>query len=145
METMMGYMDIKTSAVYFHVRRKTIFSEVQKTIPFEIENLNIGNAMDIKSGIFKTPKAGVYYFTYSGVKDSNAGDTLLFLRVNGVGTAMAHATGIHGSVTMSLHATAQLKVGDEISLALTAGNVMDGDGYQVSNFVGFLLEENLSI
>ena len=143
MGTMMGYMDIKTSAVYFHVRRKTIFSEVQKTIPFEIENLNIGNAMDMKSGVFKAPKAGVYYFTYSGTKRNTASDTNVDLRLNGKEIARGHSTGMHGSLTMSIHATVKLQVGDEISLFLTEGVIFDMDIYPLSNFIGLLVEEDL--
>lgn len=140
---MMGYMNIKTAAVYFHVRRNTIYSDHNKAVPFEVENLNVGNAMDGKSGVFSAPKDGVYYFAYSGIKRNIDGDTFLELRLNGKEIARGHATGIRGSLTMSIHATVKLEVGDEISLALTAGVIFDENNFGFSNFIGFLVEEDL--
>ena len=109
-------------------------------MPFEITKLNVGNAMNMSTGIFTAPKAGIYYFAYSGIKDWDSGSTALFLQLNGNSEAIAHATGITGGLTMALHATLKLQAGDKISLVLTQG-VIHNFYTSYTNFVGWLLEE----
>jgi hypothetical protein len=36
-------------------------------IPFEIETLNTGSAMDIVTGKFTAPVKGTYFFTFAGL------------------------------------------------------------------------------
>lgn len=100
--------------------------------------------MNLASGVFKAPKPGVYYFTYSGIKRNNAPNTYVDLKVNGKDIARAHGTDIYGSWTMSLHAIVKLKVGDQISLTLTGGAIHDEYNERYSNFIGFLMEEYLA-
>ena len=37
-----GYFDVKTSPVYFHVQISTVFSTPNNTLPFEILSFNLG-------------------------------------------------------------------------------------------------------
>jgi len=110
-------------------------------MPFEIMKLNVGNAMNMTTGIFTAPKAGIYYFAYNGIKDAYAAATDLYLQLNGNKTAIAHATNTGGGMAMSVHATLKLQAGDKISLVLAQGVVHDFSN-NFSNFVGWLLEEH---
>ena len=58
---MIGNIDIKTRSVQFFVQRKTDFKG-KDIIPFEIERLNVGGAMDVTTGVFNVPVAVLYHF-----------------------------------------------------------------------------------
>ena len=52
LETRIGYLDVKTSnGVYFSVQRTTSFSATNEAmIPYQLERLNIGRAMNLATG-----------------------------------------------------------------------------------------------
>lgn len=107
--------------------------------------MNIGKALDPKSGIFKTLKAGLYYFTFSGRKSFDAPDTFVSLKKNETAIAWAQAQILtSGATTMSLHVAVKLQVNDLIYLELLGGNLYD-DEQKFTSFTGFLLEEDLKI
>ena len=56
---------------------------LQTAIPFDIEVINIGNAMDITSGVFTAPKNGIYFFSLSGLANMNNGLFYVTLAKNG--------------------------------------------------------------
>lgn len=60
-------MDVKSLPVYFYVQRETGFNAPDVPITYEIEELNVGGAMNIQSGIFTSPQNGKYYFSFSGL------------------------------------------------------------------------------
>ena len=59
-ETAVGVVDVKSSPVYFHVQRNSTYSLANTTIPFQIERLNVGGAMNISSGIFTAPTKSAF-------------------------------------------------------------------------------------
>jgi len=66
-ERKVGYLDVKSSPIHFHVQRSTTFTEENKVIrPYEIELLNQGEAMNLTSGVFKAPVDGIYHFSFRG-------------------------------------------------------------------------------
>jgi len=89
-----GLIDVKSSPVQFHVQRKTSFSTLNTPIPFEIERLNVGRAMDLASGIFTAPKAGIYYFVFSCLKQPSTTYMSVFLRLNGVNIGRGHGSNL---------------------------------------------------
>ena len=50
-----GQYDVKSSPVYFYVKKTTDFVTEDVPIPFELDRLNVGNAMNAVSGIFTAP------------------------------------------------------------------------------------------
>jgi len=146
-ETDIGLVDVKSSHVTFHVQRQSSFnsgSSVNPIIPFEIERLNIGNAMNIASGIFRVPKAGTYYFTFSAVKEkSDIAIVSLYLNSKIVSSSKTHAN--NDNYSLSLSSTLKLNVGDEISVRLTEGNLGGSTTllYYYTNFNGILLQEDI--
>lgn len=96
----LGYLDIKSaSGVYFHVqmsgdgknqgKKWTSMNGVMRY--FNIERMNIGKAMNMSTGVFKAPKAGIYYFYVSLVKGQDHPQLIVHIRVNGQNLADARA------------------------------------------------------
>ncbi len=99
--------------------------------------------MNITSVIFTVPKSGIYFFSFTGVKDPQSNvnlDVDLYHNSNQI----ARATGLHvvGYGPAALSSTLSLKSGDQISLRLTAAQLYsDGAGH--INFNGILLQEEI--
>jgi len=142
-ETRIGNVDVISSPVQFYVQRNTGWSTLNTPIPFQIERLNVGNAMNIGTGVFKAPKAGTYSFAFTHTKTDIASYTFSFLQLNGnnIGINYAGQTGTY--LSGSMVATLKLKVGDEITLVLAIGALHNDDFH--TQFSGILLEEDLNI
>ena len=110
---------------------------------FQVTRLNVGNAMDIGTGIFRATKAGTYYFAFSAQKTGTSTLTWVVLQLNGNAIGSADfTTGLY--YTSSIHATLKLKVNDEVTLVLASGTIYDSNPYH-TDFTGILLEEDLVI
>ena len=142
METWIGVGEVKSSPVYFYVQRNGSWTGNMTTIPFEIERVNIGGAMNGSSGVFTAPTSGVYQFSFSGVGGIN-GSILVSLYLNGNNvTASSYAAPEPSSHTASLSSILNLEAGDEIQLRLKeTGNLFDSYGTFYSHFSGFLLDQ----
>jgi len=144
LETRIGFTDVKSSPVQFFVQRRSSFATLNTPIPFEVERLSVGQAMNLASGIFIAPKSGFYHFVFCGNKQASTTSVVVFLRVNGNNVAIAHSSAQNEFVTIVLQSTLKLNIGDEISLVITSGSLNDS-GNQHTQFSGFLLEEDLII
>lgn len=133
-----------TSAVHFHVQRKTPW-KTQGVVPFEIEQLNVGGAMELSSGIFTAPKSGIYHFSLSGIKDSNSGDTYVNLlrkfddKSEIMAVAYADNSSSYGSLGFT--ATVRIKKADIIALSIYKGALYDSSYHSYTSFTGSLLME----
>ncbi len=111
-ETLIGNVGVKTKIVHFYVQRNTSFS-TNSIIPFELERLNVGGAIDLATGVFTAPVDGIYHFEFSGVnKHKSANYFYVFLQLNGdnVGFAMTHQfTGSYDSVSLTASFRQKLK------------------------------------
>jgi len=142
-ETRIGNVDVISSPVQFFVQRNTDWSTPSTPMTFQVVRLNVGNAMDISSGIFTATKAGTYYFAFSAQKTGTSTFTFVYLRLNGNTVGIADFT--QGSYySSSIHATLKLKVNDEVTLVLTSGTIYDNFDCR-TDFTGILLEEDLVI
>jgi len=139
-ETFYGSVDVKTKSVHFFVQRTGDFNLVNAVIPFNIEHLNEGGAMDLAAGVFTVPVDGIYHFEFSGLKDLDAADIFIFLQVNGVSFGTAYGANIPNYLALSTISTSlRLKVGDQVRLFKTTGTLNDGP---YSHFTGWLVEED---
>lgn len=145
LDKMYGYLDVKTNPVHFHVARNGSMLSFSKNevVRFNVAHLNVGNAMNMTTGVFTAPVNGTYHFQFIG--DRNYNKILeyclrVFLRKNKV--KIAHSV-THGlSVVVNVHSVLKLKAGDKVDILKTEGFFNDDD-LGVTYFTGFLLEEDL--
>ena len=152
-QTWIGYEDVKSHPVYFYVQKNTDFlthtdlpdTDFNNTpIPFDIELLNVGNAMNVSSGIFTAPRSGRYFFTFTGIKDEAAKGTEISLRLNGGHITQTYSSYGGSYYTYSLQTTLNLQGGDKVSLVLINGALHDNSITRHSTlFFGWLLEEDI--
>ena len=146
-ETLVGYADIKTNPVFFHVMIKKRFSSPGKKIPFDNVVLNIGEAMNNETGIFTAQKSGKYSFTFNGFKDTLVGELCVVLKLNDktdlassyVGNTNDRASPL---APITLHAIVSLKAKDKVSLYLKDGSISGST--HGNNFSGFLIQQDLT-
>lgn len=114
---------------------------------FDMERLNIGGGMNLKSGVFSAPKTGTYAFQFSIVKNGYNVDMLdIFLRLNGTRIGYSTVSPSLMAAPVTLQSTLKLKRGDRIDLqkGKNGGLSESSIGY-CHHFTGWLLEENLEI
>ncbi|XP_046451009.1 contactin-associated protein-like 4 [Daphnia pulex] len=151
-----GYVDVKSSPTYFYVQKTSNFDATNTPIPFEISKLNVGNAMNLASGKFTAPRAGTYYFSFSGlVSFPVTGSSEVYLGVelllNGAAVGLGttdEANTINSQLTpISLHSTLRLNSGDQIWLQINEispqAYLYDKANWQSTHFTGWILEEEL--
>ena len=139
METPVGLVDVKSFPVHFYVQRSSSFATIG-TVPWQTAALNIGNAMDLATGIFTAPRDGVYQFHFSGFGNSNA--FYIYLRLNGYNVAYTYGHTNYDSA--SLQSRLQLKKGDTVNMFLAGGTLFDNaDRY--TSFTGWLDDEQLHL
>jgi hypothetical protein len=159
-----GYQDIQSAPTYFYVQKNTSKTTIG-TITFEVTKLNVGNAMDLDSGIFRAPRLGNYFFSFTGhanfpTSDSSPAQSFslgISLYMNGkrIGSAIVEDSTdskYHQNSPLTLQSTILLKPGDDIWVSidhLSSGvlsNVYLDDnpyGYPYTHFTGWLLKEEI--
>jgi hypothetical protein len=155
-QTEIGYIDVKSSPTYFYVQKNSNFDTTYTPIPFEISKLNVGNAMDLASGKFTAPRAGTYYFSFTGlvsfpVISSGEGYLGVQLLLNGSAVGLGttdEANTINSQLTpFTFHSTLHLNSGDQIWLQIahiTPGAYLyDTPNWQGTHFTGWILEEDI--
>ena len=114
--------------------------------------LNIGNAMNVTSGTFTAPRAGMYSFSFTGRSHFTANrmrrrvgvSFLLNGRYTGISWTDDVSEAHYDSFT--LQSTFRLKAGDQISLRnelYATGQYIHNMNRLYNKFSGWLIEENM--
>jgi hypothetical protein len=139
--------------VHFEVQRNSKFNTTNTPIPFNLEMVNEGNAMNSTSGIFTAPRQGIYFFSFMGaVHLSSSSNSFLnsFLYLNGnlIGTStVSEGNSAGGQFSpLTLQSTLNLKKGDEVWVGieyLGTSSYLHDDSRHFTHFTGFMLEEEI--
>ncbi|XP_046642472.1 uncharacterized protein LOC124327568 isoform X2 [Daphnia pulicaria] len=156
-QTFIGYAEIKSSPTYFYVQKNRSFDKKNTPLPFEVAQVNIGGAMDLPSGKFTAPRAGIYFFSFSGLVQFPESSTLVFsygarLLLNGkeVGRGWVEEANTKATQNspLTLQSTLNLQAGDKVWVELTAwesyGEYLYDDPSHYTHFSGLLLSEEIS-
>ena len=138
-------MDVKSKSVHFFVQRSSDFSSANVVIPFDLERLNVGGAMNLATGIFTVPVDGIYHFEFSALRDSTDATSMnIGLDVNGVRTGTCYVTSLanYFMALSGISASLKLKIGDQVTLFKSAGTLNDNTNHY-THFTGWLVEEDL--
>ena len=152
-QTWIGYVDVKSSPVYFYVQRNNHYNATGTPIPFDVERLNVGGAMNLTSGKFTAPRNGIYGFAFTGFAHFPSSssrvyfDVVMYLNGNLIGNGYADEDYTTGQWEMlSFQSTLNLRKGDGIWLQIgdmSTGTNLFGSYY--THFSGYLLEENIAV
>lgn len=139
-------MDVKTNSVHFYVQRRGEVVLDNVVIPFDIERLNVGGAMNLALGVFTVPVDGIYHFEFSALADVDLDPLAVKLQVNGVDIGWSYTAGKLGfsNGISGINASLRLKTGDQVRLFKSTG-VLNDYSYQFTHFTGWLVEEDLQL
>jgi len=142
-KTLIGNIDVKTKRVNFYVQRNSPFTTPNAIIPFEMALVNVGDAMDLVSGVFTVPVRGIYHFEFTAVKDYSTKFLMVHLQVNGVQVGIANSQHTNTGVfdTISFGTSLRLNFGDKVNLFNWRAGVMFDDAQHHTHFSGWLMED----
>ncbi len=135
-----GSVDVKSSPVYFYVQRSSPFNTTNIPIPFQLEKLNIGGAMNLGSGTFTAPRPGTYFFSFSGISESGSPDIALYVNGGLVGAGNSQTS----FDTLTLQSTLHLNAGDKVTLQMFISGTLYDTGNHYTHFIGWLLQEDFA-
>ena len=152
---------MKSLPVHFYAQKNNLSStKTTGRVPFESITLNIGGAMDASSGIFTTPRNGIYSFHFTGVVyypwTVKRLDISLCLLLNDKEIGCSNTDlgpRSYGSYhTHSLHSTLDLKSGDKVWIStperyadvLYTGAHLYENNHHYTHFTGHLVRENVA-
>ena len=154
-ENHLGFVDMKNSAqpprsltgIYFYVNigGASLMVPDNSVLKYDHQVLNVGRAMNLMTGVFTAPRAGIYTFAFSMTKNGFNFEYLdIFLRLNG--NKVGHSFAGKGFIGMpvTLQSTLKLKKGDRVDLLKGAGGLHAVCSSFCHHFTGWLLEEDNS-
>ena len=109
-------------------------------IPYDVEVLNIGKAINLTTGIFTVPTRGRYLIIASAVSNVNS-ETRVQLRVNRA--VLTESFGVASGDQMPISITLQLNEGDVVDTFLSTGGLNSNNDERFSQFSAILVEEDL--
>ena len=111
---------------------------------FQLARLNVGEAMNLTTGIFTVPSNGIYHFEFSGLKDEAHTQTAVYLQINGENVAIGKANPFRfrAEDSLSLTSSFRLRKDDKVNLFIVVGVLYD-DASHYTHFTGWLMEEDL--
>jgi hypothetical protein len=151
-----GYNDVKSTPVHFYVQRNSSFSTEDTPIPFDLERVNEGNAMNLKTGKFTAPRPGIYFFSFTELAGFPASSSpsyvslsvALYLNGGLIGSGRVEETNTvaYQNSPLTLQSTLNLKKGDQVWLQIdwqSTGAYLFDDSRHFNHFTGFMLEEEI--
>ena len=117
------------SGVHFYAHQSSKAPNGNGIMLFDVVRLNLGGALNAKTGIFTAPRPGVYQFAFKGMKSTLFIDSVVIhLRVNNVKSSTAFCNaGIGTSIPVSFHFLLKLAKGDRVDLYKTSGQLDHND------------------
>ena len=132
------------SGIHFHVQIVNRTFPEKGVLRFDHQISNAGGGMNLKSGVFTAPKAGIYFFSFSIAKDGyNVAAITVSLRLNKwkIGTSYVGGFGVgFGAAPTTIQATLKLKEGDQIDLLKSSSGAVDSSKEYTNHFTGWLLQ-----
>ena len=127
--------------MYFYAQKNSSYG-AQGPIPFEVAVVNIGDALDLKTGMFTAPVSGVYFFSFDAHSSSNEGR--VHLHKNGVHVGESFGNnGHYRSLQLHLASILQLDAGDKIQVNLRSGEISENANSHYTHFTGMLLNDDV--
>jgi len=130
-------------AVFFYVQGTRTFDQRSKGVPFEKMVLNVGEAFNMTENTFAAPSAGIYEFSFVGLKKTFDFELLFIsLRLNGnaATNASADANESHSFRTpVYFHSILKMKKGDRVDIFLEKGGLYGINIDPYNHFTGKLL------
>ena len=157
-----GHADIKSQPVYFYVQRNGPFSATGASIPFDVERVNIGKALELTSGLFTAPRTGTYFFSFSGsasFPETTSPDRAhlgigLYLDGNCIARVQTEESNSVANQFSSLSLQSTLNLVKDVSIwlqidVMSSGVVLYDDatskgGGHWTHFTGWMLEEEIA-
>lgn len=125
------------NATYFYAKMAEAHEDEYGRFPFK-GNHFWEKGLSYRYGSFYAPRAGLYYFTFTGVTTKrNTSIRLLGYSIPGFQGDNSHefasAISSRENDTLALTAAIQLEVGNEVAMVLYSGGIAN------SSFIGFLV------
>jgi hypothetical protein len=160
LEKLIGHADIKSSPTYFSVKRTSPFKTTDTPIPFDFSLVNTGGAMNLTSGVFTAPVAGIYSFSFHGLAEfQETKSTIpylavgLFVNSERVALALTEESNTLMDKSkgqrspLSLATTIELQKGDQVWLDMfvkSGAIALYDNANSHTDFSGWLVQEDIS-
>ncbi|XP_045034116.1 uncharacterized protein LOC116929728 [Daphnia magna] len=137
--------------VAFFAQRNSSYGNQGSIIPYTSSHLNLGNSLDLTSGLFTVPVRGIYHFHFTALKTKkeSCGTSRLTVQLIQLGTpnkmlAEGHlnSNDWYGWFPVHLEAMVLLQKNDLVGVQLLEGSIHEsGQLSQLTGFFGFLASE----